>query len=177
MAAQDIAAALRRVEQVLQRRPEAGLQDDEPAAARWEGGLRFAATHANGTRLLSDMPVELGGSGDQVMAGWMFRAGLASCVATCIVLAAAAQEIELAMLEVQTGSRMDLRSVLGMMEADGEPVRAGTRDLQLLVRISAQGVPPERLRALVDEGLRRSPSIHALRYAVPVVVRIEDDAG
>lgn len=97
---QNLATALQRVEAVLRRRPEMGLQDDAPATARWESGLRFVASHANGTQLVTDMPAELGGSGDQVTPGWLFRAGLASCAATCIVLAAAAEGIALATLEV-----------------------------------------------------------------------------
>ena len=75
---QNLATALQRVEAVLRRRPEMGLQDDAPATARWESGLRFVASHANGTQLVTDMPAELGGSGDQVTPGWLFRAGLAS---------------------------------------------------------------------------------------------------
>ena len=79
MATQDIAAALQRVEAVLTRRPEAGVHDDSPAAARWQGGTRVVASHANGTEVASDMPGEFGGTGDLITPGWLFRAGLASC--------------------------------------------------------------------------------------------------
>jgi len=82
MASQEIAAAMQRVESVLTRRPEVGLRGDAPATARWESGTRVASSHANGTQLLTDMPTELGGSGDQISPGWLFRAGLASCLAT-----------------------------------------------------------------------------------------------
>ena len=81
MGAQDIAAALRRVEAVFMRRPEAGLHDDVPVTARWDGGTRVVARHTNGTHVTTDMPVEIGGTGDQVTPGWLFRAGLASCAA------------------------------------------------------------------------------------------------
>ena len=87
---EDIAAALRRVAEVLQRRPELGRHEDAPALARWAGGTRVISRHANGTELASDMPAELGGSGDRVTPGWLFRAGLAACATTSIVLAAAA---------------------------------------------------------------------------------------
>ncbi|MEJ7688909.1 MAG: hypothetical protein WKG52_19115, partial [Variovorax sp.] len=88
MTMQDIAAALQRVEAVLQRRPETGLHDDAPAAARWERGTRVVTHHASGAQMATDMPGELGGSGDQVTPGWLFRAGLASCAATSIVVSA-----------------------------------------------------------------------------------------
>ena len=130
---QNLATALQRVEAVLRRRPEMGLQDDAPATARWESGLRFVASHANGTQLVTDMPAELGGSGDQVTPGWLFRAGLASCAATCIVLAAAAEDIALATLEVRAASRSDTRSLLGLADVDGVPVYGGPCDMQLVV--------------------------------------------
>ena len=105
MAEQDVATALQRVQAVLRRQPEIGLHDDAPAAARWEGGTRVVTTHANGTEISSDMPGELGGSGDRITPGWLMRAGFASCTATCIAMSAAAQGIELESLEVQASSR------------------------------------------------------------------------
>src|ERR1700678_690766 len=177
MRSQEIAAAMQRVESVLTRRPEVGLHDDVSATARWEGGTRVASRHANGTVLLTDMPTELGGSGDQVTPGWLFRAGLASCCATRIAMGAAAAGIELAMLEVSAGSRSDTRGLLGMADVSGEPVGAGPRDVRLLVRISAPGVSEERLRTLVEDCNRCSPVSAALRDAVPVTLQIEADCG
>jgi uncharacterized OsmC-like protein len=177
MASQEIAAAMQRVEAVLRRRPEAGLHDDAPATARWESGARVVSSHANGTRLLTDMPTELGGSGDQVTPGWLLRAGLASCLATRIVMSAAAAGFELAVLEVVASSRSDARGLLGMREASGNPVCAGPRDIQVLVRIAAPGVSPERLRILIDESNRCSPVSAALREAVPMALYVEVDGG
>ena len=96
MAAQDIAAALQRVEAVLRRRPEPGLHDDAPATARWQGGTRVVTQPCQRHAVPTDMPGELGGTGDHVTPGWLFRAGLASCAATRIAMAAAAERIELA---------------------------------------------------------------------------------
>ena len=104
-AMQNIAAAMQRVESVLHRRPQAALHDDAPATARWQSGTRVVASHADGTQLVTDMPSELGGSGNQVTPGWLFRAGLASCAATRIAMGAAAAGIELTMLEVRASSR------------------------------------------------------------------------
>jgi uncharacterized OsmC-like protein len=177
MASQEIAAAMLRVESVLKRRPEVGLHEDTPAIARWESGARVVSSHPNGTQILTDMPTELGGSGEQVTPGWLVRAGLSSCLATRIVMGAAAAGLELTMLEVSASSRSDARGLFGMREPSGTPVCAGPRDMQVLVRIAAPGVSPERLRILIQESDRCSPVSAALRDAVPITLSIEMDGG
>ncbi|UVJ45276.1 OsmC family protein [Pseudomonas sp. LS1212] len=177
MAAQDIATALQRVETVLRRHPEAGLHDDTPVMARWEGGTRVAARHANGTQVLTDMPTQLGGNDDRVTPGWLLRAGLASCALTGIAMAAALEGIELGSLEVQASSRSDLCGLLGVPGTDGQPVGAEPQGVELQVRISAPGVSPERLQALVEDSQRRSPVCCALQHPVPVVLHIEVVGG
>lgn len=172
-----LATALERVHTILKRRPETGLHDDAPAAARWQGGTRIVASHANGTRLPTDMPAEFGGTGDEVTPGWLFRAGLASCAATSIVMAAATEGIELSALEVRASSRSDSRGLLGMAGADGQPVFAGPGDLQLQVTVAAPGVPAERLRALVEVGVGRSPIPNALQQATPFALLIDVTAA
>ena len=172
-AAADVATALQRAQSVFSRRPEAALHDDAPASARWESGTRIVASHANGTQISSDMPCELGGTGDRVSPGWLFRAGIASCSATTIAMAAAAEGIDLTTLEVQVGSRTDSRGLLGMADADGKRVSACPRDYRIVIRIAARGVSGDRLRAVVDEGLRRSPMQHALKHAVPATIQVE----
>ena len=173
MATNDIAAALQRVESVLKRRPAAGIHDDAAATARWQTGVRVVASHENGTQMLTDMPVELGGSGGHVTPGWLFRAGLASCCATRIAMGAAAAGIDLALLEVSASSRSDVRGLLGMADDSGATLCAGPHEVRLLVRISARGVSAERLRTLVEEGNRCSPVSAALRDAVPFTLQIE----
>ena len=175
MAAQDLAAALQRVHAVLQRRPDSGLHDDAPATARWSGGTRVVACHANGAQVLTDMPAELGGTGDQVTPGWLFRAGFASCAATSIVMAAAREGITLRTLELRASSRSDTRGLLGMADESGQPVDAMPLEMQLHVRIAADGVPPERLRALAEQGIACSPIPRAVQHAVPIALQIDID--
>jgi len=177
MTIRDIAAAVKRVESVLKHRPAVGLHDDAPATARWQAGLRVAASHANGMQVLTDMPAELGGSGDQVTPGWLFRAGLASCLATRIAMGAAAAGIELTSLEVLASSRSDARGLFGMADVSGEAVGAGPRDIQLLVKIKASGIPAERLERLVEDSNRCSPVSAVVRDAVSVALRIEVDTA
>lgn len=173
MSTREIAFAMGQVETKLAGRPDAGLHDDAPATASWQGGTRVVSTHANGTQMSTDMPGELGGTGDKVTPGWLFRAGLASCAATCIAMGAARAGIELTALEVRATSRSDTRGLLGMSNADGERVEAGPCDVKLAVRIAAEGVAPERLRALVEESYRCSPIPSAVVNAVPVALRID----
>jgi hypothetical protein len=92
-------------------------------------------------------------------------------------MGAAAAGFELARLEVTATSRSDARGLFGIREASGALVCAGPRDVQVIVRIAASGVPPERLRALIEDCNRCSPVSAALRDAVPITLRIELDGG
>lgn len=172
-ATNEVAQAMRRVQAVLERRPEFGEHDDSPAISRWRSGTQVIANHANGTQIVSDMPAEFGGGGGHVTPGWLLRAGVASCTATCIAMHAAAQGIELDSLEVQVGSRSDSRGMLGMAGVDGLPVSAGPHDMQLQVRVAARGVDAERLRTLVEHSYACSPMGCALRESVPVDLRVD----
>lgn len=173
MATKEIAAALQRFGGVMQKRPATAVHDDPPATTRWQGGLRFVAAHPNGQEVESDMAVELGGTGDKVSPGWVFRAGFASCTATCIAMTAALEGVELEMLELEARSRSDARPVLGLPDAGGLPLSPGPFDVELIVRASARGVSPEVLRGVIARGCDRSPAATAMETATPLTVRIE----
>ena len=173
MAKLELAAALKRVETVLRRRPDMGLQTDTTATARWKDGTRVVTHHANGAHVETDMPAELGGAGDRVSPGWLFRAGIGSCAATSIVMVAASAGVTLSTLEVEVNSRSDARGLFGMTDTDGTPIYPGPNDLRVLVRIGATGVGADRLRELVDLGMRRSPIPCAVRSAAPMSVQVE----
>jgi len=177
MTARDLATAMQRAQGVLRRRPEMGLHEDAPAAVRWSADTRMVVRHPSGLQFETDMPAELGGSGDRVTPGWMMRAGLAACTATVVAMKAAAQGIVLASLEVDVGSRSDTRGLLGMEDADGRPVDAGSRDVTMHVRLAAPGVEAERLRALVDESCRCSPVLRVLSDGADVDVRVDAIEG
>ena len=173
----EIAAAIARVKSVLQRRPEMGLHDDVPVTARWQHSTRVVAAHPNGKEVATDMPGELGGSGDQVSPGWLFRAGLASCTATTIAMNAAAEGIEITALEVKVGSRTDSRGFLGMSDDAGQPIYAGPGNLAMEVRIAAKGVAEERLRAFVRQCYVQSPIPNAVENTTPMALQIEIEAA
>jgi uncharacterized OsmC-like protein len=173
MSTQYVADAMQRVEGVLRRRPDMGLHDDSAATARWRGSTRIVTRHDNGIEVTTDMPGELGGTGDQVTPGWLLRAGLAACTATRIAMGAAAAGIELTKLELRASSRSDTRGLLGMTESDGSPIGAGPHDMQLHVTIAANSVTAETLRALVEECHRCSPVPCAIQEETPVGLHIE----
>lgn len=134
-------------------------------------------THANGSQVLTDMPREIGGGAEGFTPGWLLRAALASCAATRIVMTAAAEGIELKTLELIARSRSDTRGLLGLTGVDGETVPAEPRNVELLVRICAPGVPPERVSALVEKSHRCSPVSCAMQDVVPVRLRVDVEAG
>ena len=163
-----IAAAIERLQSVVKRRPEFAVHDDAPATARWEHGTRIVASHASGYAMTTDMPAELGGQGEHVTPGWMFRAGIASCTATRIAMAAAQEGIELSLLEVVAGSTSDVRGILGMRDTDGGAVPAGASEIWLDVRIAACSVDEERLRRLVQESHPLAPMSSNIERSVPL---------
>ena len=173
----EIGLAMARAVTVLTRRPGHGLHDDASARACWRGGTRITSHHASGTTIDTDMPAELGGTGDHVSPGWLFRSGIAACVATAIGMVAASEGIALDLLEVTLGSRSDTRGLLGMHDPDGAPVQAGPLEMDLKIRIQASGVDDARLRRLVENGLRRSPMIDALRRHPPMTVAVLVDGN
>ena len=173
MGTQAIAQAMQRAVTVLERRPEFGVHDDPPATACWESGTRVHTSHANGTTIATDMATEVGGSGDRVSPGWLFRAGVASCAATTIAMVAAQRGIALSRLEVRAGSRTDGRGILGMQDAGGHAVYAGPQALELVVTLAARGADAGTLRTLAEDACRRSPISCAVQNATPMPMRID----
>lgn len=172
-----IAAALERLKAVVMRRPEFAVHDDAPATARWEGGTRVISSHANGHEMVTDMPAEMGGQGQHVSPGWMFRAGIASCCATRIAMAAAQEGIVLSRLEVIVGSTSDVRGMLDMPDAAGATVPAGASEIRLEVRIAADGIDDERLRRLVQDSHHLAPMSSNIERSVPLILSVAIGPG
>jgi uncharacterized OsmC-like protein len=171
--AESIAKSMVRARAAFARRPQAGTHPDDAATARWKHGVRVVTRQPNGSELTTDMPTALGGTGDQMSPGWLLRAALASCLATRIAMSAAEEGMTLASLEVSAASTSDARGLLGMASATGQRVRAAPGRIQVDVRIGAAGVPPARLRALVEESSACSPVSDALGGGVPLALHVE----
>lgn len=176
MSSEQIAAALQRVAAVLERRPAAGQQADDPACAKWQGGLGVRVTHPAGHQVMTDLPVELGGAAAAPSPGWLWRSALASCAVARIVMEAAAAGIVLDRLEVEAASRSDARGLLGMAEPDGSVVSPGPQDVTLTVRVAAAGVPAPALQALVMRAQQLSPVAAAAQQALPLALHVEVEA-
>ena len=173
MGMEQIAASMERVASVLRRRPQAGVNEDSAATARWGGGLRASVHSDAGHSVATDMPVELGGEAGAVTPGWLLRAGLASCALTRIAMAAAVEGVTLQTLEVLATSRSDARGMLAVPEPDGRPVPAGPLAMELHVRIGAPGFSAERLRALVASTAGCSPVTCAVEQPLSVALHID----
>jgi uncharacterized OsmC-like protein len=167
MATRGIKEALERVRQFLSDHPEEARSADVPATARIDSGLRVSVEGPDERSATTDMPTVVGGGGTAGSPGWLLRAAHAACDATVIAMCAAEEGIELDQLEVTVDSDSDDRGLLGM---DGAP--AGPLVTRVRITISAAGVDPERLRALVDRAELRSPVGQALRGAGTVEVEL-----
>jgi uncharacterized OsmC-like protein len=172
MSLHDVEVGVKRVVAAFQRRPEVAIHADSPAVSRWDSGTRVVTRSGEALSVVTDMPKELGGAGDQVTPGWLLRAGFASCAATSITLAAASEGIKLTALEVYVGSRSDARGLLGMSEPNGEPVYAGMFDVELRVTIAADGSNPLALESLVTKCLSHSPVPCTLTTATPFALHV-----
>lgn len=173
MSMERIAAALHRVESILRRRPAAAVHEDAPALACWQSGTRVVTKHPDGASVQTDLPSELGGTGDRLTPGWLWRAALGSCLTTRIVMAAAAEGLDLTSVEVETRSRSDVRGLLGVCDELGNVPCSAPGQVQMRVRIAARGVSSERLQALVRQSQSLSPVQMAATRALPVDLAVE----
>lgn len=163
-----IGDALAQVRSLFVNQPDlARVRPDAPATARIESGLRVVVQGSHGRRAVTDMPVAMGGGATAGSPGWLLRAAHAACDATLIAMCAAEEGVELDSLEVTVDSDSDNRGLLGIDDAPAEPIVTRVR-----VRLSANDVPAERLRQIVERADARSPVGQAVRSAVPVEVVI-----
>jgi uncharacterized OsmC-like protein len=166
MASKEIAAAWERLERIVARRPPT-LRDDRAASARWDAGLRVVVDGA--AEIVTDMPPELGGGGSGPTPGWLARAGLASCLVSCIAVLAAREGVALSSLEAEASSRSDLTGLFPGLREASDP---GPHDIEIRVRIAATGVSDERLRQLVEKGHQMSPVSALFQAARPIALQI-----
>jgi uncharacterized OsmC-like protein len=153
----------------LTEHPDEARYTDSFARASLDDALRVEVTGPDGLRIATDMMPGVGGRGEHPSPGWLFRAALASCVATTIGMEAAREDVTLRSLEVEVDSESDDRGILGM---DGS-VPAGPLSTRITVRAAADGVDQQRLRQIVDRGAARCPVCDATKRAVDVSLEIE----
>ncbi len=153
----------------LSEHPDEARYSDSLARATLGESLRVEVEGPGGLRVTTDMPPGVGGRGEEPSPGWLFRAALASCVATTVGMEAAREGISLRSLDVEVDSESDDRGILGMDEA----MPAGPLSTRIRVRASADGVEEATLREVVERGAGRCPVCDATKRAVDVSLEIE----
>jgi uncharacterized OsmC-like protein len=153
----------------LTQHPEEARYTDSVATARLEGGLRVRVVGPNSEELTTDMPSSVGGTASAPSPGWLFRAALASCVATLIAMRAALQGIELSRLEVVVDSESDDRGILGI----DEKVPAGPLGIRVRVRIASPNASKAQLGQIAEWGLQHCPVADAARRTVETNLEVE----
>lgn len=168
MTTRDIAGAIDAATAHLRAHPEDGRVADRTATVVLEEGLRCRATDPMGHAIVTDMPAEVGGADTGPTPGTVLRAAIGSCAATLVAMGAAQEGIPLARVEVVVASESDHRGLLGVGE-----VAPGPLEVRVRYRLSAPGVPAERLHALVDWAERHAPVTAAARHQVPLTVEVD----
>jgi uncharacterized OsmC-like protein len=169
MSIEDIRKSIQSVHAYLTEHLDEARYTDEPVTAVIEKGLRCRAEGQDGAAVTTDMPAAIGGEGSAPTPGWLLRAALASCDATVIAMRAAQEGVALTRLEVTVDSESDDRGLLGLDDS----IPAGPLSSHTRIRIAAAGVPPERLREIVEWAEVHSPVADAIRRAIPAKVDIE----
>jgi uncharacterized OsmC-like protein len=153
----------------LSEHPDEARYTDSFARATLGEALRVEVEGPGGLRLVTDMPAGIGGREEEPSPGWLYRAAIASCVASTISMEAAREGVTLRSLDVEVDSESDDRGILGMDEA----VPAGPLSTRVRIRAAAEGVEEGRLRELLERGAGRCPSFDATRRAVDLSLEIE----
>lgn len=153
----------------LAEHPEEARYTDSFARAVLGESLRVVVEGPTDESLVTDMPQGVGGRGEGPSPGWLFRAALASCVASTIGMQAAREGVVLTNLEVEVDGESDDRGILGM--DPGAPV--GPISTRIRINGRAEGVDPDRLRELMERGAARCPVCDATKRAIEVSTEIE----
>ena len=153
----------------LSEHPDEARYTDSFARATLDEALRVEVTGPDGLRITTDMPSGVGGRGEHPSPGWLFRASMASCVASTIGMEAAREGITLSSLEVEVESESDDRGILGMDEA----VPAGPLSARVRIRATADGNDQGGLKEILDRGAGRCPVCDATKRAVEVSLEID----
>ncbi len=155
--------------QYLSEHPEEALYTDSFARATLGEALQVRVDGPDGEHIDTDMPRGVGGMGQKPTPGWLFRASIASCVASTVGMELAREGLAPTTLEVEVDSRSDDRGILGMESS----VPVGPLSIRIRIRAAAEGVDDDRLRQIVDRGARRCPVGDAAQRAVDVELEIE----
>ena len=162
----DVKGSIERAVAYLIEHPDEARYTDSAATARLGESLRAEVEGPSGERVVADMPPAVGGRGEHPSPGWLFRAAVASCVASTIGMEAAREGLDLGDVEVVVDSESDDRGLLGIDES----VPAGPMSMRIRVRLS--GEASERAVEVAERGAARCPVCDATKRAVEVSVEV-----
>lgn len=163
----DVKASIEQVVVYLTEHPDEARYTDSVATARLGDSLRVEVEGPNGERLLTDMPEAVGGRGEHASPGWLFRAAVASCVASTVGMEAAREGLDPGGVEVVVDSESDDRGILGMDES----VPAGPLSMRIRVRMRG-GEASDRARRAAERGAARCPVCDATKRALEVSLEL-----
>jgi uncharacterized OsmC-like protein len=165
----DIRESIENAVRYLTEHPDEARYTDSFARATLGEALRVEVEGPDRAHIVTDMPEGIGGRAEEPSPGWLYRAAIASCVASTIGMEAEREGVALTSLEVEVDSESDDRGILGM----DETVPAGPLSTRIRIRVRADGVEAGRLRGLLERGAGRCPSYDATKRAVEVSLEIE----
>jgi uncharacterized OsmC-like protein len=163
-----IAEAVASASAYLTEHPDEARYRDSVAHAHLDSGLAITVTGPAGESLHTDMPRGIGGEASAPSPGWLLRAAAASCLASLIVIRAAATGRELTSLDVDVDSASDDRGILGLDPA----VSARALSMKFVVGIISPGASRDALEALARWALEHCPVTDAIAQAMPVELEI-----
>jgi uncharacterized OsmC-like protein len=160
--------ALARASAYLTDHPDEARYRDSPAIARITSGLSVTVVGPGGESATTDMPAGIGGGATAPSPGWLMRAAAASCVASLIVIRAAAVGAAIGPFEVTVDSESDDRGILDLDAA----IDAGALSMKVVVAFGGTDVERDGVRELVDWAVRHCPVTDTIARAVPIEVEV-----
>lgn len=163
----DVKGSIEQAVAYLTEHPDEARYTDSVATAKLGDSLRVEVEGPAGERIVTDMTGGVGGQGEHPSPGWLFRAAMASCVASTVGMELARDGISPDEVEVVVDSESDDRGILGMEES----VPAGPLSMQIRIRVRAEG-DPDAVRQASERGAARCPVCDATKRAVEVSLEL-----
>ena len=159
-----IAEQVARASDYLAEHPEEARYRDSVAVAHAGTSLLVTVTGPGGESATTDMPTGIGGTANAPSPGWLLRAAAASCVASLVVIRAAAIGMAVRGVDVEVDSESDDRGILGLDDA----IPAGALSMRVKIAIDAPGADPTAREEIARWALDHCPVTEGIGRAVPL---------
>jgi len=165
----DIKSSIEGAVEYLKQHPDEARYTDSVARATLGDSLRVSVVGSVGDEITTDMPEAIGGLGDEPSPGWLYRAAVASCVASAVAMEAARSDVQLDSLVVEVDSESDDRGILGM----DEEIPVGPISLHVRITVRAGEAGEEKVEEVVERGARRCPVLDATERAIETKLDVQ----